>query len=103
MHAVRTHTVHMRCACGADALRMRCRCGADALQMRCACGADAVRMRCTCLQEQEEEDERQPCTQRVEDIVHHEHLTRGGVRTVCSHSGSCARAKAGANKRACQT
>ena len=37
MHAVRTHTVHMRCACGAD----------------------AVRMRCTCLQEQEEEDEAQ--------------------------------------------
>ena len=47
MHAVRTHTAHTRCACGAHALRMRCRCAAHAAQMRCACGAHALRMRCT--------------------------------------------------------
>ena len=96
------HAAHTRCACGADALRMRRRCAAHAAHTRCACGAHALRIRCTCLQQQEEEDERQPCTQRIKDVVHHEHLMRGGVRKVCSHSAGCARVKAGANERACQ-
>ena len=59
-----------------------------------------MHMRCTCLQKEEEADERQPGTHRIEDIVHHEHLTW----KVCRHSISCALAKArtGVNKGACQ-